>query len=142
MCFVPFGLYIILKRGGHTSGCPPGSSTRKLWLLRLTLYRVPLCQTGSHLQRVLAHPFAARCCVMLQDDLAHLFVAHRRTRCKKPPILSPTIVLPIFLSRTVLFRTRRNVRASSVAVVPSSRRYPYSIVVLYGRRACFSCSSP
>lgn len=48
-------------------------------------------------------------------------------------ILSMTVSLPIFLSRTVPFRPRRNVRASPVAVVQFSGRLPYSIPVLYVR---------
>ena len=90
-CFVPFGFNIILKEGGTHLRAPTGLLHKEAFvpLPRLALYRVPFCQTGTQWQRAVAHLFAAYCCVrmqqacdvMLQDCLAHLFVA--RCRCTR-----------------------------------------------------------
>ena len=92
-CFVPFGFNIILKEGGTHLRLPTGLLHKEdlVPLPRLALYRVPLCQTGTHWRRVVAHLLAACCCarmqqtcdVMLPGCLAHLFVAHCRKRMQE-----------------------------------------------------------
>ena len=89
------------------------------------LQRTVVCVCSKH---------GASCCKIALPIFSSCTVARV---CKKHPISSPNVFLPIFLSCTVLFRPRRNVRASSAAVVPSSRRYPCSSVVLCVRCGCF-----
>ena len=112
-CFVPFGLYIILKGGGTRFRVPPRLLTL-LWLRgqRQALYRVPVCQAGGYLQNSLAHLFVAHCrtrmqhtrSVVLQDSLAHLCVAHCRMRMQN----TCDLLLPDSLAHMVVahYRTR------------------------------------
>ena len=96
--FCPVWVLYNIKRGWDT---PPGAhraaprTEALVPLPRLTLYRVPLCQTVTRGNTRCCPSVAAYCyvrmqqtwSVMLQDCLAHLFVVHCRTRMQETPNL-------------------------------------------------------
>ena len=114
-------LYNTKKEVGRTSaGLPPlpPACSQQTSFEHAALYWVPVCQTGSGSW----WPYGTR---------FHTHAGNKHT------ISKVFVFLPIFLSRTVQFRPRRNVRASPVTVVHLGSRIRHSMFVLYGEVCCF-----